>query len=202
VCASRALSGNGFTCHSMYDTVTCTWLAWRIIMGSGFDECVYWHFFTITINYNSSQLMTVHDSFLSLLDHDRLLFHYSHIEVPWTTSYLTNPSWRISDCLERRLANEFLKSLHCSLYRLARIHGNPRKWFIVTKTCLPKHWVLSNRGSIVACCIMCLPKRCLADGHIPSQYYLWHNQCRSSIPWNVNKRNAVDLYSLKHKERD
>jgi hypothetical protein len=27
---------------------------WLIITGSGFDDWIYWHFFTITINYNSS----------------------------------------------------------------------------------------------------------------------------------------------------
>jgi hypothetical protein len=26
-------------------------------MGSRFDDCVYWHFFTMTINYYSSQLI-------------------------------------------------------------------------------------------------------------------------------------------------
>jgi hypothetical protein len=25
-------------------------------MGSGFDDRVYWHFFTITVNYNSSHI--------------------------------------------------------------------------------------------------------------------------------------------------
>jgi hypothetical protein len=25
-------------------------------MGSGFDDCVYWHFFTATVNYNSSHI--------------------------------------------------------------------------------------------------------------------------------------------------
>jgi hypothetical protein len=29
--------------------------AWLIIMGSVLDDCIYWHFFTLTLNYNSSQ---------------------------------------------------------------------------------------------------------------------------------------------------
>jgi hypothetical protein len=29
------------------------------IMGSGLDDWIYWHFFTITINYNSPQSMAV-----------------------------------------------------------------------------------------------------------------------------------------------
>jgi hypothetical protein len=31
-------------------------LAWLIIMGSGFDDWVYWHSFTITVVYNSSHI--------------------------------------------------------------------------------------------------------------------------------------------------
>jgi hypothetical protein len=38
--------------------VTNSELSWLTIMGSGFDDWIYWHFFTITINYNSSQSMT------------------------------------------------------------------------------------------------------------------------------------------------
>jgi hypothetical protein len=36
------------------DIVRYKWFAWLIIMGSGFDDWIYWHFFTITINCNSS----------------------------------------------------------------------------------------------------------------------------------------------------
>jgi hypothetical protein len=32
------------------------WLPWLIIMDSGFDDWIYWHFFTITVNYNSSDI--------------------------------------------------------------------------------------------------------------------------------------------------
>jgi hypothetical protein len=39
----------------------CEGLAWRIIMGSTrrFDDWVYWHFFTITDDYNSSHIELV-----------------------------------------------------------------------------------------------------------------------------------------------
>jgi hypothetical protein len=52
----------------------------------------------------------------------------------------------------------------CSLYRLARIHWNQCKLFVVTKTCLLKRRLLSNRGSTLDCVTSrkCLPKRCLA----------------------------------------
>jgi hypothetical protein len=36
--------------------VTCKGLAWLIIMGSGFDDWVYWHLFIITVDYNSSYI--------------------------------------------------------------------------------------------------------------------------------------------------
>jgi hypothetical protein len=32
-------------------------ISWLIITGSGLDDSIYWHFFTITTNYNSSQSM-------------------------------------------------------------------------------------------------------------------------------------------------
>jgi hypothetical protein len=36
------------------------------MMGSGFDDWIYWHFITITINYDGSQSMTVYDSAIEL----------------------------------------------------------------------------------------------------------------------------------------
>jgi hypothetical protein len=120
-------------------------------MGSGFDDWIYWQFFTITVNYNSS-----------------------HIELLLNDVCLTNLSEESLTALnDVCLTNEFLMSLHGSLYRLARIHGNPCKWFVFTKTCLPKRWLISNWGPIVDCVTlgMYLPKRCLADGHIPWEYF-------------------------------
>jgi presenilin-like A22 family membrane protease len=36
--------------------VTHMGLALLIIMGSGFDDWIYWHFFTITVSYKSSHI--------------------------------------------------------------------------------------------------------------------------------------------------
>jgi hypothetical protein len=36
--------------------VTCKGFALLIIMGSEFDDWIYWHFFIITINYSSSHI--------------------------------------------------------------------------------------------------------------------------------------------------
>jgi hypothetical protein len=84
------------------DVVMYLGFAWLIIMGCGFDDWVYWHFFTIMINYDSSQSMTVYNSLHSLLGYECILFycdewwmtnHCSHTELPWITNYdshLTN----------------------------------------------------------------------------------------------------------------
>jgi hypothetical protein len=71
-------------CHNI---VTYEGLAWLIIMGSGFDDWIYWHFFTITVNYDSSQSMTVYDSLPSLLDHECLLFH---CDEWWTMNHCSH----------------------------------------------------------------------------------------------------------------
>jgi hypothetical protein len=47
---------------------------WLIITGSGFDDWFIGSFFTSTINYNNSQLMTVWDSLHSVLDYEYLFF--------------------------------------------------------------------------------------------------------------------------------
>jgi hypothetical protein len=54
-------------------------LAWRIIMGSGFHDWGYWHFFTITVNCKSS-----------------------HIEL------LLDAVWRTCHWLERPLSHELM----------------------------------------------------------------------------------------------
>jgi hypothetical protein len=67
--------------------VTSQGFAWLIIMGSGFDNWVYWHFFTITVNYKSS-----------------------HIELLLNDVCVTNALCRISDsCLN--LSNSRINSL-------------------------------------------------------------------------------------------
>jgi hypothetical protein len=70
--------------------VTYKGLAWLIIMGSGFDEWIYWHFFTTTINYDSSQSMTLYESLHSLLNYERLLFHCDeYLLSHWTPLRMT-----------------------------------------------------------------------------------------------------------------
>jgi hypothetical protein len=112
----------------------------------------------------------------------------------WTTSVfsstVTNNERRIPahslNCLEGRLSHEWiLKRVHGSLYMLVGIHGHS----FITKTCLLKRSLLSNRGSIVSCVTMgmCLAKCCPADCHIPSQY------CCGSYPTEPGKHDTHPL---------
>jgi hypothetical protein len=47
--------------------VTCKGLACRIMVGSGFDDWVYWHFFTTTFDYNRSRIELLNDVCLTNL---------------------------------------------------------------------------------------------------------------------------------------
>jgi hypothetical protein len=75
---------------------------WLIITGSGLDDWIYWHFFTITINYNSSQscecllfcvtdLVLIYESVTSSASVVRWLTLHSY----WTLSSLKNDECRI-----------------------------------------------------------------------------------------------------------
>jgi hypothetical protein len=124
--------------------ITYRRLAWLIIMGSRFDDWIYW-----TPLLQLQSLITAHNQWLSATR-----------SIPcWArsvfSSRVTNDERKIPahtlNCLEGRLSHEWiLKSIHGSLYRLVRIHGNS----FVTKTCLLKRSLLGNRGCIVACVTM------------------------------------------------
>jgi hypothetical protein len=58
-------------------------VSWLIIMGPGFDDWIYWHFFTIAVNYDSLQSMTLYDS-----------LHFLTTSVFSSTT--TNDDWRIT----------------------------------------------------------------------------------------------------------
>jgi hypothetical protein len=53
--------------------VTYEGFVWRKIMGSGFDDWVYWHFFTITVDYNSIRIeLLLNDVCLMILNVSRI----------------------------------------------------------------------------------------------------------------------------------
>jgi hypothetical protein len=116
---------------------------------------------TITINCNSSQLMTVSDSLHSLLDYECLLFCVTDlvlIHEPVTSSasvvrWLALHSWTLDFSRMKALLQLNRFSLQCSLYRLPAAmenvccHGN-----VLTET-------LASNG-IVRCCVnVCLESR-------------------------------------------
>jgi hypothetical protein len=57
---------HGVTTHVTVHIVTYSGFAWLIIMSSGLDDWIYWHFFTITVNYDES-LLTHRTAFWLLL---------------------------------------------------------------------------------------------------------------------------------------
>jgi hypothetical protein len=55
-----------FLWRYVMNIATYTGLSCLIIMGSGFDDWVYWHFFTITVNYNSPHIELLLNSLKNL----------------------------------------------------------------------------------------------------------------------------------------
>jgi hypothetical protein len=115
---------NPFNWYLFYTHEYChVWgIAWRIIMGSGLDVRIYWHFFTITINYDSSQSMSVYDLLHSLLDHEHVLFHCddqwrisAHTLNSLNDICLTNPPF-LSACLQIYVGSFPWKSIVTYVY--------------------------------------------------------------------------------------
>jgi hypothetical protein len=59
--------------------VTCWGLAWLIIMGSGVDDWIYWHFFTVTLTYDSSRI----ELSLTNLSEESLTDLSLNLRLPW-----------------------------------------------------------------------------------------------------------------------
>jgi hypothetical protein len=67
--------------------VTDNGLVWLIIMGYELDDWIYWHFFTITVNYNSSHIeLLLNDVCLTNLSEESLKFTN---ELPFITATRT-----------------------------------------------------------------------------------------------------------------
>jgi hypothetical protein len=67
---------------------------------------------------------------------------------------------------------------------------------VVKITFLPKHRLLSSRGSTVDCVTseMCLLKRCLANGNIPSRYFVFsETEVTSYVKLSVAKLTVFKL---------
>jgi hypothetical protein len=131
-------------------------------MGSGFDEWVYWHFFTITVEYNSSHtelllntvcLTNLYEEFLTnlgLISTATLEFTNALLSITATwpgekSSYLTLP----------------LFCCHENVFVNIRCCGNK----CLLSRCLAR---MTSSSYIIPAFRQCLPSRCLANDHIPS----------------------------------
>jgi hypothetical protein len=130
-------------------------------MSSGFDDWTYWHFFTITINYDSSQTMTIYDSLHSLLDYKCLLQRMTNDK-----SLLTH--WTPAECSIKKILwmnhNSFITSRQ-SEYKSPCQNGSLILLLFVLSIGMKRSsLLLSNRGPTVDCVTsrICLLKRCLA----------------------------------------
>jgi hypothetical protein len=98
---SKSESPMSWSISIILHTVTYCGFAWLIMMDSGSDDWIYWPFFTITINFDSSHSMTVHNSLQSLLNYeclpffliDLVLTHESATSSASVVSWLTLHSW-------------------------------------------------------------------------------------------------------------
>jgi hypothetical protein len=124
-------------------------LSWLVIVSSGFDDWIYWHFFTITINYDSLQSVTLYESLHSLLNHERFLFHCDEWRkknfCSLITFYCSTTDW----LLQSR-----------SLLPATSQHGH--SWHRAPLGPMPSNGLFRFATG------MCLAKYCLADGHIPA----------------------------------
>jgi hypothetical protein len=130
-------------------------------MDSGFDDWVYWHLFTITLNYNSS-----------------------HIEILLNDVCLTN-------LYKESLKNfPRLKSPGLNQISIIISDGSLIPLLLVSSVATKRSsLLLSNRSPIVDCVTskVCLPKRCLAK-HFRSPFFSSHVtalcrlNCRQTLP--------------------
>jgi hypothetical protein len=128
----------------------------------------------------------------------------------WTTSVfssaVTNDERRITahtlNCLERLLSDEWRISRDWNLLDWTNFQAD-RIWitisnaslilllFILSVATKRSSLLPSNGGPTVDCVTsrMCLPKRCLASGHIPPQYVTAYFKLRALNIWNNSERN-------------
>jgi hypothetical protein len=132
--SSRSLHAN--TC-----IVTYKGLVWLIIMGSGLGDWIYWHFLTITVNYNSSQIELLLNALRLLSDECRMenlwLLKCTN-QLPFITS--TRPKYK-SPC----------RTINCPLLFCFVVTGMPLLIFIAAETWFPSRCSATGvrSGSII-----------------------------------------------------
>jgi hypothetical protein len=143
----------------MRNIVMCRGFAWLIIMDSGFDDWVYWHFSTIALNSNSSHI--------EILLNDFSLTNLSLISLcPLSLIWIS----RIHECTEFYIcyaagvevtmsySSSVLLCYDGNAFVSIRCYGNK----CLPSRCLAK--VTSSSG-IISVFGQCLPSRWLAVGH-------------------------------------
>jgi hypothetical protein len=138
-------------------------LAWLLTTSPGLDEWIYWHFFTVTNSYDSSQSMTVDESLHSSLHHERLLFHCDE----WR---MTAAHWSLTECWMKNLLNSRMNSLS-QLQRTEQKSPPPKVH--------EEHFMnaLSRKP-----CVNSEAKFWFLSVHNFQFSYLW-NQCSVISPW-------------------
>jgi hypothetical protein len=152
------------------------------ITGSELVDWICWHFFTITINYDSSQSMTVYDSLHSLLGYERLLFHCDEWQTTnhcSDTELLNYGSFITSRRPEYRSPSQTIPLL----FYVIHCHGN---------LCLPNH-CLAN-GLPLPAFRRCLPKRFLAMDYSTTIYTILSLILPISRLRNIYKNWFLDNY--------
>jgi hypothetical protein len=182
-------------CNKIYSVityiVTYKGFAWLIIPGSGFDDWVYWHFFTITLNYNSS-----------------------HIELLLNDVCLTNVVWRIRDCIKCMNELPFITvtwpkykspcwAVNCSLlFCVIHCSGNiSNSSSVILLSVAMKHFMFSNllpaNDSFIAICCSgnvisepLLSNRCLLQ--------LQHFSSHVTMYWITVLRPIIRMQNLNY----
>jgi hypothetical protein len=136
--------------------------------GSGFNDWIYWHFFKITINYDSSQSVAVYDSLYSLQDHELLFFHCGE--------------WRIIAhiliWLERRLPDESPLRMNYNPYITSRRpeYRSPSQMVLV---------LFSRCHGNVFVNIRCQGNLCLGTCYLATDVWLLTAWPRECVNWSV-----------------
>jgi hypothetical protein len=175
---------------------------WRIIMGSGSDVWICWHFFTTTINHDCLRLAPflagLRVSYLprDWLVSDLRIGHFFSFRCP-----LVNTPQLIAEllnCLLNSLTNESLEFTNEVSFVTtggpnSRHHTEQFAFWSVsvvaeTSEPLPSKWTPASVA--ITALRRCLPSHCLANGHIR------HNNNNSSNKYSVPRHFSEDPIHL------
>jgi hypothetical protein len=138
-------------------------------VGSGFDDLVYWHFFTIIVNYNSSHIellmmsvlrISMKDLYEESLTNLRLISDY-YCWIHGCTAFYNCHATGI----EVTMSNSSSILLCCHGNAFVNVHCCGNK--CLPSSCLAK---ITSTSAIIPAFRQCSLSRCLVNCHILSQY--------------------------------